>query len=57
MGIENITPEITPDKDKTSSETKKNFSDSEQKLINEYPKSDKYEFIDPSNMEAEAKKV
>lgn len=57
MGIENMTLEKTPDNGKSSVEQKDTFTREEQKLIDEYSKSDKYETIDPSNMEAETKKT
>lgn len=60
MGIEDRAPDNTPETIKSPTETKEKFSPDEQKLIDEYSKSKiliANQKIDPSNMEAETKKV
>lgn len=60
MPIENLITENKPEQWKSSSEQKKNFTDDEQKLIDVHTNTKniiKNEMIDPSNMEAETKKV
>lgn len=57
MSIENPNMDNTPEKANPSKEQKDNFSEAEQKLLDDYSKSNKGERIDPSNMEAETNKV
>ena len=57
MSIENSTIKDTPEKIKYVQEQKENFTDAEQKLIDDFSKNTGYEKIDPLNMDAETKKT
>ena len=57
MPIENPNMDNKPEKINPSKEQKDAFSETEQKLIDDYTKLKNYETIDPKNMTAETKKV